>query len=116
MALRPGNRFEMSSHFMPLPLRSIMIASSSCDHLLCFFAGDSDGWEGMLRFPPVPVGARTCGGMLEGTVVDGTEAALVCCCCCFSVCGEDGDSSESGALRRREISTLTVLSRRYRQS
>jgi hypothetical protein len=98
---------------MPLPLRSMMIASSSGDHLLCFFAGDSDGWEGMLRFPPAPEGARTCGGRLDDTVVDGTEAALVICC--FSV-GEVGDSFESSALRSREISTLTVLSRRYRQS
>lgn len=81
-----------------------MMESSSGDHLLCFLAGDSDGWEGMLRFPPVPAAARTCGGMLEETVVEGTEAALVCC---FSV-GELEDSFESSALRRREISTLTV--------
>lgn len=42
----------MSSHFMPLPRSSMMRASSSGDHLLCFFAGDSDVCDGMLRFPP----------------------------------------------------------------
>lgn len=52
MELRPGRRFEMSSHFMPLPRSSMMRASSSGDHLLCFFAGDSDVCCGMLRFPP----------------------------------------------------------------
>lgn len=115
MALRPGNRFEMSSHFMPLPLRSMMIASSSADHLLCFFAGDSDGWDGILRFPPAAaavVGAVIYGGRLDATIVDGTEAARVWLV--FSGAGagaatvEEGDSFESGALRRREISTLTV--------
>lgn len=29
--------------------------SSSADHLLCFFAGDSDACGGMLRFPWGPV-------------------------------------------------------------
>ncbi len=52
MELRPGRRFEMSSHFIPLPRSSMMRASSSGDHLLCFLAGDSDVCDGMLRFPP----------------------------------------------------------------
>lgn len=52
MELRPGRRFEMSSHFIPLPRSSMMRASSSGDHLLCFLAGDSAECGGMLRFPP----------------------------------------------------------------
>ena len=52
MELRPGRRLEMSSHFMPLPRSSMIRASSSGDHLLCFFAGDSAVCGGMLRFPP----------------------------------------------------------------
>lgn len=59
MELRPGRRFEMSSHFMPLPRSSMMRASSSGDHLLCFLAGDSDVCEGMLRFPPPLPGRET---------------------------------------------------------
>ena len=39
MALRPGRCFEMSSHFIPSPRRRIIKASSSGDHLDCFFAG-----------------------------------------------------------------------------
>ena len=53
MALRPGSLFEMSSHFMPLPRSSMMSASSSGDHLLCFFAGESDVC-GMARRPAGP--------------------------------------------------------------
>lgn len=49
MALRPGNRLEISSHFIPLPLSSMIRASSSGDHLLCFLTGWSDAWGGMLR-------------------------------------------------------------------
>lgn len=41
MALRPGSRLLISSHFMPLPLNSIIKASSSGDHFDCFLAGDS---------------------------------------------------------------------------
>ena len=51
MELLPGRRFEISSHFMPSPRSSMMRASSSGDHLLCFFAGGSDVCGGMLRFP-----------------------------------------------------------------
>lgn len=58
MELRPGRRFEISSHFMPLPRSSMMRASSSGDHLLCFFAGDSEVWGGMLRFPLLPLPGR----------------------------------------------------------
>ena len=43
MELRPGNRLEMSSHFMPEP-RSWTINTSSCGlHLDCFLAGDASG-------------------------------------------------------------------------
>ena len=58
MELRPGRRLEMSSHFMPLPRSSMIKVSSSGDHLLCFFAGDSDVCDGMLRFPPPLPGRR----------------------------------------------------------
>lgn len=44
MALRPGRRLLMSSHFMPEPRRSMIRASSSGVHLDCFFAGEADGW------------------------------------------------------------------------
>lgn len=49
MALRPGSRLLMSSHFIPLPRNSIINASSSGDHFDCFFAGDSDEWAGWIR-------------------------------------------------------------------
>ena len=42
MALLPGSFLLMSSHFIPLPRRSIISASSSADHLDCFFAGGGD--------------------------------------------------------------------------
>ena len=58
MELRPGRRLDMSSHFIPLPRSSIIKASSSGDHLLCFLAGDSDVCGGMLRFPPLPLPGR----------------------------------------------------------
>lgn len=58
MELRPGRRLEMSSHFMPLPRSSMIKASSSGDHLLCFLAGDSDVCGGMLRFPLLPLPGR----------------------------------------------------------
>lgn len=45
----------MSSHFIPLPRSSIMRASSSADHLLCFFAGDSAECGPRLRFAAIAV-------------------------------------------------------------
>lgn len=94
--------------------------SSSRDHLLCFLAGDSDVWGGMLRFPDTStVAARTvCPGcaaaaynggteigpvVMDAAAVDGgTDADRVCR-------GEDvEDSFESGALRSEAISTVTV--------
>lgn len=78
MALRPGKRFDMSSHFIPLPLKSMIKASSSGDHLLCFLAGVSDGCGGMLRFPPVPPGCAVAnGGTLEAAVTGRRGDALV---------------------------------------
>ena len=96
---------------MPLPLNSMIRASSSGDHLLCFFAGDSSEWGGMLRFPPVPLGVGTFGGRIPGADVAGIVADLVLC---LSADEAEG-SFASGALRRREISTLTVETRGYRQ-
>lgn len=119
MALLPGNLLEMSSHFMPLPRRSMIKASSSCDHLLCFLAGDSDACGGMLRFPgTTPVtdgpGSPRCEAAYTGdpradtasmavvAVGGGTDADRVC------RGGDVEDSFESGALRREAISTVTV--------
>ena len=64
MALRPGSLLEISSHFIPLPRSSIISASSSGDHLLCFFAGDSAECGPMLRFAAIELVAR--GGMVLG--------------------------------------------------
>lgn len=69
MALRPGSRLEMSSHFILLPRSSIMSASSSGDHLLCFLAGLSAvGGMLLLLFPgpgpdpgPGPLGSADIG-------------------------------------------------------
>ena len=55
MALRPGSRLLISSHFIPLPRSSMIKASSSGDHLDCFFAGDSAVCEGCKRLA-APVG------------------------------------------------------------
>jgi len=91
---------------MPLPLKSIINASSSADHLLCFFAGVSEGWVGILRFPPVPLDCGAAyGGTLAVLVVGDTTAAVYLGCCVA-----DGDGSvESDARRRLEISTLPDL-------
>jgi hypothetical protein len=82
----------------------MMSASSSADHLLCFLAGDSEGWAGILRFRLTPVLVVAYEGGSDSELV-GTEADLVW----WGFDGDDGeDSFESGPLRRREISTLTV--------
>jgi hypothetical protein len=104
---------------MPLPRSSIISASSSADHLLCFLAGDSDACGGMLRLPvmdrlvlglgPSRGGAVYKGGpagavevVVATAGVGGTDAGRV-------GWGEDTeDSFESGALRREAISTVTV--------
>ena len=52
MGLRPGRRLEISSHFIPLPRSSMIRASSSGDHLLCFLAGESELCGGMVRLAP----------------------------------------------------------------
>jgi len=131
MALRPGSRLEMSSHFMPLPRSSMIKESSSGDHLLCFLAGLSAEWGGMARFtgstggPPTggalrfgvttdgAAGSRCAGGgpgWIPGTgTVDvaegGTEAGRGCCG------GDTEDSLEPEPLRREAISTVTVSRR-----
>ena len=55
MGLLPGSFLDMSSHFIPLPRSSMIKASSSGDHLLCFFAGDSAACGGIVRFPVIDV-------------------------------------------------------------
>jgi hypothetical protein len=72
MALRPGKRFEMSSHFMPFRRNSMASASSSGVHLPSFLGGESDGprlvdcdavrFAGMLEVLGNPVGAEPSGG------------------------------------------------------
>ena len=59
MELRPGRCVEMSPHFMLLPRSWMSRASSSRDHLLCFFAGDSAVRGGKLRFPVVLLGCKS---------------------------------------------------------
>lgn len=76
MALRPGRRLLISSHFIPLPRSSMMRASSSGDHLDCFLAGDSAVWEGCRRLaaPDGPVlikGADTGVGPVIGVALGG---------------------------------------------
>ena len=44
MALLPGKRFEISSHFMPEPRSSMITASSSGVHLDWRLAGEAAGW------------------------------------------------------------------------
>lgn len=78
MALRPGRRLEMSSHFIPLPRSSMMSASSSGDHLLCFLTGCwSVACAGMLRLPAgICVGA-TGGGATGAAGRGGAVEALI---------------------------------------
>jgi len=124
MALLPGRRLEISSHFMPLPRSSMISASSSGDHLLCFLAGDSATCGPMVRLlataaaggpgttggGPAYGGAKRRGAAVGRTAVGGvevaggTEAGRVCWG------GETEDSFESGALRREAISTVAVCS------
>lgn len=77
MALLPGRRFEMSSHFIPLPRSSMIKASSSGDHLLCFLAGDSATCGGMARLPLTARPGATGGGPYGGSPLTGAVAAVV---------------------------------------
>jgi len=140
MELRPGRRFEMSSHFMPLPRSSMISASSSGDHLLCFFAGDSDVCDGMLRFPPplpgrepileLGVGPETLNALApalpaapkrgdKGPAAAAKEAgggplrdAVTVAGTVLDGCwvGDTEDSFESEPLRREAISTMGGVS------
>ena len=100
MALLPGNLLLISSHFIPLPRRSMIRASSSADHLDCFLAGDSSEWDGC--------------GRLVGTEVVVTEVVVTAVAVVLGAVTEDADldeacgdgASSSFGLRRSEISTL----------
>lgn len=59
----------------------------------------------MLRFAPMLGLTWAYGGTSEWPPIDGTDVDRVWCLCGG---GGDADSLESGALRRREISTVTV--------
>jgi hypothetical protein len=76
MALRPGSCLLMSSHFMPLPRSSMILASSSGDHLDCFLAGDSEGWAWVLerRFAGMEAGAGWGARPGVDTTLRGAEA------------------------------------------
>lgn len=75
MALRPGNFLLISSHFIPLPRNSIIKASSSDDHLDCFFAGGSFPREDdECRFVPVGVDPNIAVGFVAVGVVGGIIA------------------------------------------
>lgn len=74
MALRPGSRLLISSHFMPLPRNSMINASSSADHFDCFLAGDSAGWAERSRFAGIDGGIVEVVGVME--IGAGTDVAL----------------------------------------
>lgn len=69
MALRPGSRLLISSHFIPLPRSSMINASSSGDHLDCFLAGDSAVWAGCKRLAGTEAGIL----VMDGGGTDGPE-------------------------------------------
>lgn len=64
-----------------------------------------------LPLPPAP-GLASAYAAPSSIPDDGTEDDRVWC---LGGGGDDEDSFESGALRRREISTVTVWNRRCRQ-
>src|SRR6266498_5281380 len=97
MALLPGSFLLMSSHFIPLPRRSIISASSSADHLDCFFAGDSKEWDGCGRLVGTEV-VETAVAVVLGAVTEDADLD--------EACGDD--SSSSLGFRRSEISTLAT--------
>lgn len=111
MALRPGRRFEISSHFIPLPLSSIIRASSSVDHLLCFLTGGSDALGSMPRRPPdIETGAVTVATRAgippgeSGVGRRGTEANRY-----FRDATKTEAASDPDALTRDAISTVTAV-------
>lgn len=75
----------------------MMSASSSADHLDCFFAGDSDGWAGCPRL----VATEGCAGAVAWVVGACTDED--------SLKGGGEDSSCSLGMRRSEISTLAKV-------
>lgn len=109
MALRPGRCLLISSHFMPSPRSWMIFASSSTDHLDCFFAGDSDASVDVLsaeRFAGMTDDVAT--SVLEdvdrGAMLDGAESKRV-----NDGGGEGRDADEASSsfgLSNREISTL----------
>lgn len=112
MALRPGSRLLISSHFMPLPRSSMIRASSSGDHLDCFLAGDSDVCEGCRRLaapdgPDLVKGGITMaagpGIVIMGPRPSGGPIVLGG----YPVFRPGAASSSSWGLSSSEISTLT---------
>lgn len=110
MALRPGKCLLMSSHFIPSPRSWIIFASSSADHLDCFFAGDSDASVEDLsagRFAGTTDDVEVAVSVFEVTdcaPLDGAESDRA------NDSGGDaldfGEASSSFGLSSREISTV----------
>lgn len=115
MALRPGSCLLMSSHFMPSPLKWMILASSSPDHFDCFLAGDSADKVDVRSI------ARLAGITLEFDVVvcdfeDNDGAAMLdlaeserggdLCRGSEPLSASRGDTSSSLDFRRNEISTV----------
>lgn len=119
MALRPGSCLLISSHFIPLPRRSMINVSSSGDHFDCFFAGGS--WacdDDESRFVPATAGSEGAARDMVGT---GAAIAIAGAAIVEAIidgwdiredddgerCTElDGASSSSSGFKRSEISTL----------
>ena len=109
MALRPGRCLLMSSHFIPSPRSWMILASSSGDHLDCFFAGDSPGCvPDCLLVGTVPTTANGGASIVaRATTAGGTDAERAI----GGATGMEVDVSSSLSSRRREISTLPECER-----
>lgn len=110
MALRPGSRLLISSHFIPLPRSSMIRESSSGDHLDCFLAGDSEVCDGWRRLGAPVEPALDSGGMVMAAMAAGPGIIMP-----MEPRGgptdlggypELGASSSSWGLSSSEISTL----------
>ena len=111
MALRPGRCLLISSHFIPSPRSWMILASSSGDHLDCFFAGDSPGCvPDCLFVGTVPAAANGGASVIAGAMTaGGTDAERAV----GGATGTEGVVSSSLSSSRREISTLPECEREY---